>query len=728
MLKLPPSTAPLEPRRRGTTRPAKKADTAVKPVLGDLRRSVDDSAKQLRTSFIWFVTVSMYFAVLVGTTTHEQLFIGQSIKIPVVDVTLPIDAVYLVSPIIYAVVLVSMLVQADGLGQILKFLEAELVRLPRDRRRIEAMTTTDLAIVNLYLRTSDSHVITFLTWSIFVISFFVIPLTIMLLFQLNFLPYKHPWLTYFHMSLVATTTVVAVYFWFRFSPALKLRGRGAWLGNILLVVLPATGAVLVLTSALILVPERSWIDSNVGDVTLADLRTKVKRSLDLRGLAIGEDSKVFSMNNRDYSNADFSGARLTNVELINPTLDGAEFQRAVLRKVRFMCSDNTYGEFTDPDCSIDVLDMSGAVLNEVRMEGFSIGLLNLRSAIVANSRLRVEASVANLYDAKMWASTLGYADSASDATDQIIDWAYVGNAMLYDSKLFVKRVSGAHRLALGIKAKFAAAGSADEIVFADYFGAEEPSFMQRRWALAFEPHISSKEAFFSITKETKVKAQTIEKSDTGEQVRKTETIETVERVERVEKVEHAEKEPSIKCKSLDKTRPFNDATDCFGTVGYNVGNTRALRIGDFVSALSSAEDACRSALPGAALRTGITSFMDRVLAEQISGRNLSLLTVTRLPTVIREPARQFDFANRVRNARNRLESLEFGHRDQLTEVQSIWAAVAESPCICEKLASANDEWGSLSGVFPRVAANLEALKNQAYARNPFDMCAKTITE
>lgn len=659
-----------------------EAPQAAQASLADLRKAVDESAKQVRTSFIWFMTISMYFAVVAATTTHEQLFLGQSIKIPIIDVTLPIDAVYLVSPLVYAIIYVSLLIQTDGLERTLHLFAERLKGVSEEQRRSEATMTCDLAFVHLYLRTSNSFFVTLLTWAVFVVSLFIIPLAIMLLFQMYFLPYKHPWLTYFHMGFVLVTTAVAIFFWFRFAPALEIfRGRTSWINSSLRLAIPTAGAALAFGSTLVLVPEHSWIDLRTQGGVFESMRSIVKRSLDLRGVAIGDDTKVITLDRRNYSGADFSGARLTNVDLTNTDLEAARFHRTTLRKVRIICRghDSLPDWVTTELCSVAALSMPSASLSDVRMDGLSVGYLNLAGATLAQSRLTIDAAMVNLSEAKLWGSSIGDADfSIAEQIDRFVDWAYFGGAILVSSKVFVRRASGVHELTFANRSLvlMAEAGNDDErsflgLILPVYMRVVDRESVLRRLKVAFDPHAWTHAAL------------TFKEEEIG-------TI-----------------EPRITCQKTDQNPDDlqrTSARECVGVLGYDF---RSQRQYDFMEALGEAERVCSKAKQTPALRTTVESFMTHVLTEQLLGHDLGVLRNPLLNSSRQQP-QGMSQSNKESVARGRLAELKLSRPQELAAIGEIWEAVSNSPCICEKLVAANsNEKLMFEETYERVAQNLQ---------------------
>ncbi|MBF0632758.1 MAG: hypothetical protein HQL89_17500, partial [Magnetococcales bacterium] len=63
--------------------------------------SANESAKLVRTVFLFFMLISLYISILVGSTTHKQLFLASAVPLPFMQVSLPVVGIYIVAPWIY---------------------------------------------------------------------------------------------------------------------------------------------------------------------------------------------------------------------------------------------------------------------------------------------------------------------------------------------------------------------------------------------------------------------------------------------------------------------------------------------------------------------------------------------------------------------------------------------------------------------------------------------------
>lgn len=66
-----------------------------------LEKSLNDSAT--RVSAIWstFLTFGLYLVIAAGTITHKQLFLEDPIKLPVLNIDLPLVGFFFLAPILF---------------------------------------------------------------------------------------------------------------------------------------------------------------------------------------------------------------------------------------------------------------------------------------------------------------------------------------------------------------------------------------------------------------------------------------------------------------------------------------------------------------------------------------------------------------------------------------------------------------------------------------------------
>ena len=87
------------------------ADREAGERIKDLRDSANDAAKNLRVVYTGFLLVSVYVAILIGSTTDEELLRGSDVKLPLLNIGIPIVGVYIVVPALYIILHFNLLVQ-----------------------------------------------------------------------------------------------------------------------------------------------------------------------------------------------------------------------------------------------------------------------------------------------------------------------------------------------------------------------------------------------------------------------------------------------------------------------------------------------------------------------------------------------------------------------------------------------------------------------------------------
>src|SRR5215472_3363329 len=76
-----------------------------------LEKSVNDSAVRVSTIWISFLVFGLYLAIAAGGTTHRQLFLGEPIKLPILDINLPLVGFYFLAPLLFVIFHVYVLAQ-----------------------------------------------------------------------------------------------------------------------------------------------------------------------------------------------------------------------------------------------------------------------------------------------------------------------------------------------------------------------------------------------------------------------------------------------------------------------------------------------------------------------------------------------------------------------------------------------------------------------------------------
>src|SRR5215467_14319757 len=84
--------------------------------LGELQRAVNDTAG--KTSVLWttFITFELYLVISFGSVKHRDLFLETPIKLPLLNVDLPLVGFFVVAPAVLVILHFYIFLQLAGLA------------------------------------------------------------------------------------------------------------------------------------------------------------------------------------------------------------------------------------------------------------------------------------------------------------------------------------------------------------------------------------------------------------------------------------------------------------------------------------------------------------------------------------------------------------------------------------------------------------------------------------
>jgi hypothetical protein len=85
--------------------------------VAQLESAVNDSATRVSTIWISYLIVGLYLLIATGTTGHRQLFLGEPLKLPVLNIDLPLLWFYVLAPILFVLFHLYVLLQVLLLGR-----------------------------------------------------------------------------------------------------------------------------------------------------------------------------------------------------------------------------------------------------------------------------------------------------------------------------------------------------------------------------------------------------------------------------------------------------------------------------------------------------------------------------------------------------------------------------------------------------------------------------------
>jgi uncharacterized protein YjbI with pentapeptide repeats len=365
--------------------PAQKTDptpfAAKAKDLGALRDAVVDAASVGAGLWISYLFTLFYFAIAAGAVTHRDLLLESPVKLPFLNVELPLKAFFILGPlvflIVHAYILLHFLLMAGKIGAFHLELQAQ-IRGENARARLRWQLPSNIFVQSFAgPREVRTGAVGFLLRRIIEISLVAGPIALLILFQLQFLPYHSEWIAWWLRIAVVIDVVLLWILWPRIlrEEAAGLRSSDfkrlkvqAWL---LVSILPVLLVVTIVTfpgewleenlwpvrlipttrAAWTLLPSPEAIQKEgSGWATLHELLVAGKVNyvtgrpqsvwsnvLVLPNFEIGDRANKVSLRGRSLEGAVLAFAHLRNADFTGASLAGAQFTGADLREAKFEC-------------------------------------------------------------------------------------------------------------------------------------------------------------------------------------------------------------------------------------------------------------------------------------------------------------------------------------------------------------------------------------------------------
>jgi uncharacterized protein YjbI with pentapeptide repeats len=190
--------------------------------IDKLQAAADGAAGEVRNLYIAFLSFGLYLAITVGATTDEQLLRESPVRLPIVDVGLPLVAFYWIAPLLFVMFHFNLLMQLYLLSEKLHRLDAAIRRRPDDAQRERRATLSQFMFSQMLVGAHGSRLIRVLLNVIAWITFVVLPIAVLLLVQIQFLPYHDLFTTWWHRLLIALDLLLL---WLLWLPAIEPTGH-----------------------------------------------------------------------------------------------------------------------------------------------------------------------------------------------------------------------------------------------------------------------------------------------------------------------------------------------------------------------------------------------------------------------------------------------------------------------------------------------------------------------
>lgn len=200
--------------------------------LNAIRDALVDAAGISIGLWVSYLAVLTYMLVAVASVTHNDLFFETSVKLPVLGVDLPSAGFFSVGPLLFLGVHAYVLLHFVLLAQKVSAFDDALRQQVGDAER-RARLREQLPI-NIFVQflAGPAHVrdgfVGCLLWLIALVSLVLAPVALMVFFQMQFLPYQHVGITWWHRILAGMEIALVCSLWPRIGWRARPVGKMGW--------------------------------------------------------------------------------------------------------------------------------------------------------------------------------------------------------------------------------------------------------------------------------------------------------------------------------------------------------------------------------------------------------------------------------------------------------------------------------------------------------------------
>jgi uncharacterized protein YjbI with pentapeptide repeats len=407
--------------------------------VGELQTALNVAAGKLSVLWTTFITLQFYFAIAFGSVTHRDLFLQTAIKLPILNVDLPLIGFFIVVPIVLVIFHFYVFLQLLGLARKAQDYNTLLSRYtPNEliRQRLDSF------LVLQFLAGPTRHRAGFSGLSLLLIAWVTLvatPVVILIQAQISFLPYHLESVLWLQRIAIVSDLALIWHFW----PYIRSRGAEfpggifkklstfvgilasicIFLFSIGIATFSGEWAYARLTHFGDALSNGSWAQTlrnawlSLHELAFAGAPDEVNgkpKSLFSNRLVLMDQSFVdpdkldkvevtHSFRGRDLSQAVLDRTDLRKADFTGAMLDGARLASANLQNAHFGCGVRPSYEGPGKSCT----SLRGAILTQA----------NLKDTILSGAQLQ---------GATLWSAQLQGAD---------LYWADLKGADLYLSRL-----------------------------------------------------------------------------------------------------------------------------------------------------------------------------------------------------------------------------------------------------------------------------------------------------
>jgi uncharacterized protein YjbI with pentapeptide repeats len=449
------------PPRRQSPGPGLSTAAETGDDLDSTKKAVDDAAAVGGALWFSYLFVLFYLAVAAGAVTHADLFLENPVKLPFLNIDLPLLAFFFLAPILFLFAhgytpmhLVVLTEKAKDYDQALREqIGADNPASDKLRRQLPSNIFIQYLAGPAKLRKSAfGYALGFVAWTTLAVA----PVLLLLMMQLQFLPFHSSFITWTQRIVLVLDLALIWWLWGTIRSGRESNAPSFWgafaklafgvalsFGAVLFAILSATfpdewqeshfsriDQLRVPTSVHDLV-----FNSPLDDITrhrfLPFSNTLVLTGFNIfEGLHIDDPKKddrrdfIFGTRGRDLKGARFDFASLPRVDFAGAHLEGASLEWARFDRASFQIAQlqgaSLYGARLQ-GASLVGAELQGASLEEAHLQGASLALAQLQGASLVDALFQgasfdnAQLQGATLHGAQLQGATIVFANL--DAAD-----------------------------------------------------------------------------------------------------------------------------------------------------------------------------------------------------------------------------------------------------------------------------------------------------------------------
>ncbi len=399
------------------------AETKIDPFdVAALEKSLNDSATRVSTIWVSFLIFSLYLLTAATTVTHRQLFLAEPVKLPVLNIDLPLWGFFFLAPFLFVIFHAYVLIQVILLARtaaaydhaVNSLVKRSYLSPAEDASLRHRLANTLFAQIFAGSPRERAGWLGWLLKAMAWITLAIAPILILFVFQFMFLPYHSHLATWTHRLLIAVELTALLVLWplvldgtrefERPSAWTRIKRAAAMIISLLFVALslslgtfPGESHVNLFTGQ---PPDtvqcRRWLHQDFGrldlrvdrlslarvDVVDDEKLEKIQQATSKAGERPYQGERTRIRRERDYNCGDFSEyADLRRVDLSGALLRDADFKNTKLEGAS-LAGVQLQG------ASLEGAQLRGASLDSAHLQGASLDRAQLQGASLANAQLQ----------------------------------------------------------------------------------------------------------------------------------------------------------------------------------------------------------------------------------------------------------------------------------------------------------------------------------------------------